>query len=105
LPHVDQRIKDLLAVRYEKSMLKDSQRLRQIIFDGLMDEAQNADNSASARLKAFELMGKIDVVGLFKERNEVEHTNNTSSEELAETLKGKLREAMQDIASTDKTAK
>lgn len=67
-PHVAERVKALLAVRQERTFAVDAKRVRQHVFDRLMIESVEDDNPPAARIRALELLGKIDVVSMFKEQ-------------------------------------
>lgn len=67
-PAVAARVKHLLEVRREKSFALDAMRTRQHVFERLMQESVDDDNPPAARIKALELLGRIDVVSMFKEQ-------------------------------------
>jgi hypothetical protein len=96
-PHVNQRINELLEQRYDKSLMKDARRTRMFVFDGLMEVIGDKSTSPSAKIKALELLGKVDGVDLFKERSESEVTQHPSSSSLADELKSKLEEAVKQL--------
>lgn len=100
-PHINARIKQLQAERMDRSMLKDALAVRQFIFDNLMEIAGNQDSSNTEKMKAMELMGKINVVGAFTERSSVEHNNIGASEEIEKSLKEKLAELKDIIKAND----
>lgn len=89
-PAVAKRIKDLIEERKNQSMLADPSWVRQYVFDRLLDESDKEDSSANARLKALEMLGKVDVVGMFKERSEVEATDTRTATDIEEELRRKL---------------
>jgi hypothetical protein len=66
-PAIAARAKALMARRQEQTFALDSMRVRQHVFDRLMIESVTDENPPAARIKALELLGKIDVVSMFKE--------------------------------------
>ena len=67
-PHVAERVKVLLAIRQERTFAVDAKRVRQHVFDRLMIESVEDESPPAARIRALELLGKIDVVSMFKEQ-------------------------------------
>lgn len=67
-PHIAERVKGLMALRQERTFALDSARIRQHVFDRLMVESVDEQSQPSARIRALELLGKIDVVSMFKEQ-------------------------------------
>ena len=67
-PHVAERVRALMALREERTFALDAKRIRQHVFDRLMIESVEDDSPPAARIKALELLGKIDVVSMFKEQ-------------------------------------
>lgn len=67
-PAVAARVKHLLEVKREKTHAIDAMRIRQHVFDRLMIESVEDESPPAARIKALELLGKIDVVSMFKEQ-------------------------------------
>lgn len=96
-PHINARINELLQYRYERSLLKDAERSRHFVFDALMDIAGDPNSTPSAKLKALELLGKVDGVDLFKERSEAEVTKHPASDDLLKELKEKLAAAAKQL--------
>src|SRR6478609_1822309 len=91
LPHIAVRVKALLAIREERTHALDAKRIRQHVFDRLMVESIDEESPPAARIKALELLGKIDVVSMFKEQK------GQVDDKLAsvEALEAKLRTALQ----------
>jgi hypothetical protein len=69
-PAVAQRAKALLDQRSQHTHALDAKRIRQHVFDRLMIESVEDESPPAARIKALELLGKIDVVSMFKEQKE-----------------------------------
>jgi hypothetical protein len=69
-PIVRERIEALHSVM-EKEAMHDAVRARAFIIERLWHEASDMDNRASERLKAVELLGKLEWIGAFKERSEM----------------------------------
>lgn len=67
--------------------------LRAFVTDRLFKEASEAEVPA-ARIRALELLGKIDMVSMFKERVSTE-TDERSPAEIKEELEAKLRAAFE----------
>lgn len=90
------RSKDKIAARIDalvdKRMRKkshDAARTRAFILDQLMEIAENEKTTPANRIKALELLGKVDTVGLFKERVENE-TIKRSPEQVEREIKQRL---------------
>lgn len=66
-PAIAARAKGLMSRRQEKTLALDAMRIRRHVFDRLMVESVSDESPPSARIRALELLGKIDVVGMFKE--------------------------------------
>lgn len=97
---VADRVKALIDERKSQSLLADAAFVRQYVFDKLMEESSKAGNSANARIKALELLGKVDVVGMFKERAEVESKRSRTPEEVEAELGEKLSKLMGKVANS-----
>src|SRR6478736_4081569 len=66
-PSVSSRVRSLMEIREKKTHAIDASRIRQHVFDRLMVESVDDGNPAASRIKALELLGKIDLVSMFKE--------------------------------------
>jgi len=88
-PRIAQRVNSQLAARQAKTSL-DAGRMRLHIIERLWAESQDAESPPAARLKALELMGKLDIVGAFRERVSNE-ADNAPSQDIAQTLQTRLR--------------
>lgn len=88
-PLVAARINALVREREAKSSL-DSARIRQHVIERLHIESSDPNNPPAARVRALELLGKLDTVGAFRERATVEEAP-APAKELAETLQAKLK--------------
>lgn len=70
-PAVKKRI-DMWIKRKLASPSHDPLKIRAFLLAKLQEEAENMDSKPADRLKAMELLGKVDTVALFKERSVVE---------------------------------
>jgi hypothetical protein len=91
-PKVSQRYKTLLK-RKEEYALNSSLSLRQLVLENLRKEALNMDNNESARIRAWELLGKTSDVGLFIERIET-ITKDRTPEEVMGEIEEKLEKVL-----------
>jgi hypothetical protein len=87
--HIAARVRELLKEQ-ERMMLKDAVAIRRHVFNGLMKESEDADSPPAARIRALELLGKIDIVSMFKERTE-HVTDERKPEDIEKVLKERLR--------------
>lgn len=67
-----------------------AQAIRNHVINGLLKESEHAE-TASARVRAYELLGKLAEVGMFVDRKEVKHITN-DPEEMKKQLVDKLRQ-------------
>lgn len=67
-PKVISRVNTLMEERQKKTKSLDAKFIRQHVFDRLMIESIDEKSSPLARLKALELLGKIDLVSMFSEQ-------------------------------------
>ena len=89
LPAVAQRVNALVRERQAKTS-HDAARIRQHVIERLHLESMNEDNPPAARVRALELLGKLDVVGAFRERVATEQAEAAPAD-LAATLEARLR--------------
>jgi hypothetical protein len=82
------RVNSQIAARQARTS-HDAARMRLHIIERLWAESQDADSPAAARLKALELMGKLDIVGAFRERVSNE-ADATPSADLAQALQERI---------------
>lgn len=85
---VRDRVNQLLIER-NKSFAHEAANIRDHVVSGLLKESTDAASPPAARVRALELLGKMDTVGMFKDRSEVERVERPSAEIEAE-LKRKL---------------
>lgn len=90
------RVKHLLQVRQEKSFALDAMRIRAHVFDRLMIESVDDENPAAARIRSLELLGKIDVVSMFKEQKGPAPDDTSDPAELEAKLRGALAKLLGD---------
>ena len=88
-PDIAARVNALIQAKQDKTS-HDTARMRQHIIERLWAESQDSDSPPAARLKALELMGKLDIVGAFRERVSNE-ADNTASQDIAQTLQTRLK--------------
>jgi hypothetical protein len=89
LPAIAQRVNALVRERQAKTS-HDAARIRQHVIERLHAESINEDSPPAARVRALELLGKLDVVGAFRERVATEATEAAPAD-LAATLEARLR--------------
>jgi hypothetical protein len=81
---------DMIIADNKRSALHDAAKVREFVLRGLHREATQGDSSA-ARIRAMELLGKLDVVGMFQDRKEVVTKQQRPAEEVMAELEAKLR--------------
>ncbi len=89
IPAVALRINALVQAR-QASASHDAARIRQHVIERLHAESINEDSPPAARVRALELLGKLDVVGAFRERVATEQAEAAPAD-LAATLEAKLK--------------
>jgi hypothetical protein len=95
-------VKDLVEIRpeavirtaeiirkFDHVVVKEARQLRSLVVNKLILETENP--SASIRIRALELIGKMTEVGVFTERKEITVTNR-NAEEVKDKLKEKLNQ-------------
>lgn len=65
LPHVAHRVSQFMK-ELELRMIKDGMQLREHVIGGLFEMSNDRDVPPATRVRAFELLGKVDIVGLFE---------------------------------------
>ncbi len=88
-PRVAQRVNGLIAEKEAKTS-HDASRIRRFVIEKLHLEADNPENPPSVRVRALELLGKLDIVGAFRDRVEAVAEAPAASD-LAATLEARLR--------------
>ena len=88
-PLVAARANALVEARQAKTSL-DAARIRQHVIERLHAESIDPDNPSSTRVRAIELLGKLDVVGAFRERSVVE-AEHAPAHDLTQTLQARLQ--------------
>ena len=88
-PLVAARVNALVLAKQAKASL-DATRIRQHVIERLHAESIDPDNPSSTRVRAIELLGKLDVVGAFRERSVVE-AEHAPAHDLAQTLQARLQ--------------
>lgn len=91
LAKVKLRVEALLK-QIEATMHRDSVAIRRHVFSGLMKESRDPKAKASERISALIALGKIDVVGMFREVRVMEASPERSPDEVEHDLRVKLRE-------------
>jgi hypothetical protein len=89
IPAVALRINALVQAR-QASAQHDAGRIRAHVIERLHLESINEDSPPAARVRALELLGKLDVVGAFRERVQNEPADAAPAD-LAATLEAKLK--------------
>lgn len=88
-PDIIARVNMLCAEKAARAQ-HDSGRIRSHVIESLHRESQDPNNPPSVRVRALELLGKLDVVGAFRERSVVEAEHAPASD-LAQTLQARLQ--------------
>jgi hypothetical protein len=88
-PSVAHRVNGLIAEKESKTQ-HDAGRMRRFVLERLHIEANDPNNPPSVRVRALELIGKVDVVALFRDRIEAVAAEPPASD-LAATLESRLR--------------
>lgn len=85
------RIEALLK-QIEATLHRDSVAIRRHVFSGLMSESRNDKAKPSERITALIALGKIDVVGMFRETKLEAPVLERDPEDVERELRDKLRE-------------
>lgn len=85
----------MLQKRLPREVLNDGEHARQFILEKLYAEATDADRAAD-RLRAVELLGKVDFVGIFRERQVIEQPKRDAAE-----LKAEVKQRLKALLSPD----
>ena len=91
-PLIATRVNALVREKQAKASY-DAARIRSHVVERLHAESVNPDNPPAARVRALELLGKLDVVGAFRERVETE-TKQAAPDDIAATLEARLKALM-----------
>ena len=83
------RVNTLVREKQAKASY-DAARIRSHVVERLHAESVNPDNPPAARVRALELLGKLDVVGAFRERVETE-AKQAAPDDIAATLEARLK--------------
>jgi hypothetical protein len=83
------RVNALVAAKQASASL-DAARIRRHVIDRLHAESTDPDSPPAARVRALELLGKLDVVGAFRERVATEQAEAAPAD-LAATLEARLK--------------
>lgn len=70
-PAIQQRVEELMQER-EEIAVTDYGKIRSFVIQQLQLEAQNKDSPAHARIRALELLGKMDKIQLFSDKTDAE---------------------------------
>lgn len=89
-PAIVQRVNVLVREKQAKTQ-HDGPRIRQHVIERLHIEATNPDNPASVRVRALELLGKLDVVQAFNGRTDTDDQASSTVKDLAATLEARLK--------------
>ena len=88
-PEIAARVNELVRQRHASASL-DAARIKAHVIERLHLESINEDSPPAARVRALELLGKLDVVGAFRERVATEQAEAAPAD-LAATLEAKLK--------------
>lgn len=88
-PAIARRINALVDERKVKTS-HDAARIRQHVIERLHVEATDPDNPPAVRVRSLELLGKLDVVGMFKDRAAAEPAEPTAGD-ITATLEARLK--------------
>lgn len=94
-PKVAARVTYYLKMMQDR-MLRDAVAIRRHVFHGLMRESEDMEATPMSRLKALELLGKIDIVGMFKDRSESTVKDERNAGDIEAELRARLRGLMKD---------
>lgn len=83
---------DVLLKQIESHMVRDSVAIRRHVFSGLMRESRDMKAKPGERIQALIALGKIDIVGMFRETSLVPQRGEREPEEVERDLRSKLRE-------------
>lgn len=81
---------EALRAEIERQAYDDAGQVRRLVIERLHYEALHAPNDG-ARIRALELLGKLDFVGMFRERRAVEVADQRSADEIAAELTARLK--------------
>jgi Terminase small subunit len=87
-PRVAARIDQLIRAK-EQETLHDVVRMRRLVIERLHREALHAE-TASGRIRALELLGKLDIVGLFKPSASDQITEPLTASQLEDQIRLRL---------------
>jgi len=95
-PDIAARVNALVQAKQAKSS-HDASRMRSFVIERLHSEAADTSNPPSVRVRALELIGKLDVVAVFSAKPQTDEAA-APTQELAATLEARLK-ALMDKAS------
>jgi hypothetical protein len=98
-PEMRHRV-EMLLKEQEKAMMRDAVEIRRHVFSGLLAESKSMKNKGSERIAALIALGKIDMVGMFRELHGVERTEDRSAADIEQELREKLGVFLEDLRST-----
>ena len=95
-PDIAARVNALVQAKQAKTS-HDASRMRSFVIERLHSEAADTSNPPSVRVRALELIGKLDVVAAFSAKPQTDEAA-APTQELAATLEARLK-ALMDKAS------
>lgn len=102
-PAVAARLMALVEERKKRSLAADAKWIRQHVLDRLMIESlEYTKGTQAGRIRALELLGKVDVVGMFTEKVQTEVTHKRSSEEVESEIRAKLEAYLNQLTVVNK---
>ena len=91
-PDIAARVNELVRDKQSKTS-HDATRMRSFVIERLHSEAADTSNPPSVRVRALELIGKLDVVAAFSAKPQTDEAA-APTQELAATLEARLRAVM-----------
>ena len=88
-PEIRARVEELCQ-QQSSMMMRDAVAIRRHVFSRLLAESQNMASKASERISALVALGKIDIVGMFREVHAVERLSDRPPAEIEAELRSKM---------------
>ena len=101
-PEIRQRV-EALCQEQSQRMIRDSVAIRRHVFSHLLAESQNMASKASERISALVALGKIDIVGMFREVRAVERLSDRPPAEIEAELRSKMAQFLGEAAGSKRS--
>ena len=101
-PEIRQRV-EALCQEQSQRMMRDSVAIRRHVFSRLLAESQNMASKASERISALVALGKIDIVGMFREVHAVERRQDRPPAEIEAELRSKMAQFLGEAAGSKRS--